>query len=509
MKNKLSINVEFDRYSRQQKIPAELLPMLVTGSTYQNKTRQSCKPQVRSTIICNNTPEKFKGTKDRYYFKFYANNNEYHIPAIELARTLFLHNIHLTRTAFRPNGLAGLATISDVQTTHSIKFHRLSDYPLTSIRSISARNHLIWLLFDADARKSFNSIYHYLVKSEGQDWHFNFDSPPLKDWMIKVAGRVDISNPNLIHVDEIESLHNPAFNYPHQVEITHPKIKKQISPLSDKKSRSVVFMPDDETELDFGLPPKLGGKRDIENESSFSFSFAMTLSHQLAYEEERLRHNIRINLTDSKEVGKTGIGHGEQEGTAQEFDYGINRNDLLNPETEHNEINEDSYTDRFQSFQQVIRNLANQPDCELMALRCFELPKPERPRNACIYKSSQKQRQYHLAHITYRKLPITIIEVDLNELPESYTLSTLTLVLQDGNDSLKAIMQACSNEGIHWDKNTVKSNSVVSKTPRHPHRVKRNSNKNKLMGKTKSLEEYNKDWVDTLNRAMQNLYNSV
>lgn len=94
-------------------IPADLVPMLVVGSSYENKQRIASEGLEQLPFRINGIVTTSRDDAGNWFYFQSADGNRFKIRHLELARALFLHNSQLTRTAFRPDGLSGLASIED------------------------------------------------------------------------------------------------------------------------------------------------------------------------------------------------------------------------------------------------------------------------------------------------------------------------------------------------------------------------------------------------------------
>lgn len=244
--------------------------MLVLNSQYKNKERISSKQNTPIWLHVSDNDQQISKIETNSII-IRKGNLKIVIPCLELARTLFLHNIHLTRTSLRPNGLQGMATIETDKNGSIIRFNKLSDYPLKNLNSKSACEHLRWLLLNPYARKSFNSIYQHLLEEKTSCWKFNFSPPPLKGFRFKLLGEYDRQNPMIFYVEEIKQVNTPHFDYGKKVSISHPK-KKELIPVEPKNGkRPEVNRSDPDPKLDFKAAPGTNRKRDIVSEEGFRF----------------------------------------------------------------------------------------------------------------------------------------------------------------------------------------------------------------------------------------------
>ncbi|WP_345195885.1 Tn7-like element transposition protein TnsE [Kistimonas scapharcae] len=469
--------------------------MLVEGCTYDNKKRFSSENRQSRQVRFEGYKGKIKDQTGKVVFVYDCGGCRVAIPAIELARTLYLHNTHLTRTALRPNGLQGLATTEQDQNTSTITFNRLSDFSVSSLQSRSAQAHLIWLLFDERARKGFSSIYESLLLCGRSEWSFDFEPPCLDGWVAKVAGPVGDQVEDIFYTQEITALHNPSFFYQNKVLIFHPNLKKVVCVDPKDKRRPVVDKPDQDPLLDLQSIPKLGGKRDIVSEAGFSFTFGNEIPSQLVPEKQENKLSPAVTSGAKNTAERTGVGHAGKEGTSQELDFGINRSE----EDPQGDLKSAEGASRFQLFQEVITQLIELEGYQHIAIKCYELPKPITHRSAYINKDTGKPRVFHVAYIRYLGLPLLIVEVDMDDYAPKKTLSTRVFGFNsDPLKSFRAIMQGCSDNGVRWDTKIINQHCGVSDFAKHPQRE--TSVEGVKQARTPS--EYKDAWVAALDRAV-------
>ncbi|MCA6063905.1 hypothetical protein [Thalassolituus marinus] len=211
---RLQTNVSI-RFSGQLKthVPYELIPMLVIGNTYEGKeTFPPQKFDKLKTKIHKRTGE-YQDDEGTWWLTFQDSNQKtIRIRQLELARALFLHNPHLIRAAFRPNGLGSIAHARHLDDYFSeIQFHTLADYPASNLRSQSVLDHLIWLYFDEEGKRSFHSIYRCLQNGSSEIWNFQFIPPNLNGWQLEVYGRWGDEQDFV--ADSIKAVGHPGFNF--------------------------------------------------------------------------------------------------------------------------------------------------------------------------------------------------------------------------------------------------------------------------------------------------------
>ena len=92
-------------------VPAELLNMLVPGSTYRNTDRFSSSTSKSFFSKVTTTSGPMRGLSGSYWLELHFEiGPPARIRLHELARVLFFHNAHLFRAATRPDGLSSFAS---------------------------------------------------------------------------------------------------------------------------------------------------------------------------------------------------------------------------------------------------------------------------------------------------------------------------------------------------------------------------------------------------------------
>lgn len=467
--------------------------MLVLGSTYENKLRKSAKSE-KLRFTCNEQPSVIQDNSGRYLARFNASSVTVLIPMLELARTLFLQNIHLTRTAFRPNGLTGMTTVEELDDVGRIRFHRFSDYPLINFKSRAAQRHLIWMCFNHEARRSFGSIHQCLNACTADTWNFNFRLPSLMDWTIGIAGE-RLSDGSFL-AKEVIGFHDPAFGYDKKVLFSHPKLKesKSIAPSNGKVPE--VDPVDDDPELDMHSIPGIGRCNDVVSEPGFCFSFGGRMQPELENVAEV--RSVRPRLNDVEPVREhTGVGHAQEGGTGLELDYGINRDDEA-PE----DFEEAEHTRRFKLFEQVVASLGEVEGFEVVRVSCHALPTPTN--NSKKYKDTKNGSpvSFHLAVLRYTSTPFVIVELDTEVLTKPKPISSLVMQpCGDFKEALRTIMQACSDAGVQWPSKVLVEHSNGAERVSHPKQASSHGDHRKPL----SQGDYCLAWVAILERRARKL----
>ncbi|MEZ9880132.1 hypothetical protein [Vibrio sp. 10N.261.51.E5] len=491
------INVQFSGFPKSR-VPAELIPMLVVNSHYSNKERTV--PHKREIIeikISDNFQRAFSNKSHSIILR--EGNLKAVVTCIELARALFLHNVHLTRTALRPNGLHGMAVVDDAGEECIIRFNRSSDYPLKNLNSKDACKHLSWLLLNPEATKSFNSVYSKLQQDESTEWNFNFEPPPLKKWRLEIAGEYDRDDPMLFYVEEIITVYPSSFKCDKKVSIYHPK-KVDVIPVgpSDGK-RPEINRTDPDPQLDFQATPGNYRKRDVVSEKGFRFICDLEDDVKVMPGKALSRVVPNVNATEEPKPDVSAVGHGTATGSAQELDWAINRSDC-DDTTLPEAPKEVAPTGNFQLFEKVIQKLMMLPDYQFQWTRCLAMPKPDNA--SLIYKNklTQEARTFHCAYFYYRQTPLVIIEVDISDINDKHSLgSRLFGFSENGKDGLAQVMKACSEKGVRWDAKANQEHCSVVVEIKHPSRTKKVEGESVL----RTEIEYETAWIETIDKAVK------
>lgn len=119
----------------------------------------------------------------------------YHIPQLELARSLFLINSYFCRSCLSSTALHQEFDIQyEVERDHlEIRILPSSSFPKGALEQSAVVQLLVWLFSDQDVMASYESIFrHYQhnreIKNNVESWCFSFDPPPMQGWKLHVKG---------------------------------------------------------------------------------------------------------------------------------------------------------------------------------------------------------------------------------------------------------------------------------------------------------------------------------
>lgn len=490
-----------------QAVPVELVSMLVVGSSYENKERSPAPKSERFEFRVVEEPKPIRTISGDNWFRFKTEQGTIvRVRQLEMARCLFLHNFHLARTAFRPNGLDGLVQITEGDEATTIKFPAIADYPQSNLKSKAALAHLSWMLLDQNARKSFGSILGYWMESKRESWNFCFEPPRMKGWRIAGSGyygKGDTSN--VFTISEVTRFHNPWFTHQKPIVIDHPRFNELLAkdPVNGKRPR--IQRSDDDPLMELSLEPLLGKRLDQVADEGFRFSFNDSL--EVRVQVNGKRHRVKPDVdADSIPMPETSSpGHATERGKGQELDFGINRSGE-DAELISEDLTEVEPTDRFQIFEKVVQQLGERPGFSFEKKGCYQMPWPRGSNLAATKTISGKPVQSYVALLRYQSVPVIVIEVDTESLLNTHTLSNLMMVFsKDANEGIKSVLQRCSTMGLYWDLDYIRRLNAAPRTCAHPHRVTKKGGKSVAV----SRELYQMRWVTILERNIKALVKEV
>ncbi|MBQ0745875.1 MAG: hypothetical protein KBT82_12845 [Marinobacter sp.] len=506
MKARPFINVWFEG-NGQRSVPAELIPMLAIGSTYENKKRfpRLNAKNVRLNVISE--PKPTTTSSGVHWLRFRTKKGDIvRVRQLELARCLFLQNFHLARTAFRHNGLAGLAQVLESNDATIIKFPAMADYPPSNLRTHAALTHLSWVVLDKDARQSFGSILKFWMNSNSDTWNFRFKPPRLTGWHIAGSGDYGTGDAsNIFTIDEITHFHNPVFSHPKQIVFDHPKFEELLAKDPANGKRPTVPRGDDDSQMDLSVEPLLGKRLDQVSDSGFSCSFDDNL--KVGVTVNGRRYSVKpIADPESTPASETSSpGHATERGNGRELDYGINRPDE-SEDLSLEELTDVELTERFSIFDEVVRRLGDCENFSFERISAIRLPWPKGGNLTATRTATGKPIQACVSLIKYQSIPVVIIEVDTESIRKEHTLSTLVVIFsKNAADGVASLLRRCSNDGVHWDFEHIRSLNAVAKHSRHPHRQTRRNGRHMVV----SPEDYLERWVNILERNIRALVKQV
>ncbi len=156
----------------------------------------------------------------------------YHIPQLELARSLFLINSYFCRNCLSSTTLQQEFDVRyEVERDHlEIRILPSSSFPKGALEQSAVEQLLVWLFSDQDVMASYESIFkHYQQNRQttknGEQWCFSFDPPLMQGWKLHVKGRFSNEGRDYL-VEEIVGLEIDA-RLPKTTQISHASFQEK------------------------------------------------------------------------------------------------------------------------------------------------------------------------------------------------------------------------------------------------------------------------------------------
>jgi hypothetical protein len=410
------------------------------------------------------------GDGEQLCFVFDYGEIKCYLPQFELARALFFNSAYLASLSVKQNGLAEEFDISSQEPFSQSYVNILpnSNLPSNIRRHNPSLQHLSWLLFDKDARRSYESIFTSIVENSTDSqnyrhWNFQFDPPSLKDVKLIVHGRLD-KDLKVFFGWEIHSISNLKSDSPAEVEFFDPKLSMSFSGVRGADSKGLT--PGAEIEMDNDqIPNQDQGLQEIEApQVEFQFHYPITIRRS----GRGLERTAGIGIEPGEDLAKTSVievssNESSVFGTVKPAEFtGI---EIVTDDVDY-------HVTSFTHFNMMIDKLCQRADVQHMNSGAHPLPALSRYSKYCLDNGSDRLILRH--HIKIRDNSIVLLEVDTSDCPGK--LSTLVLKRSNSvSDSLWAKEQfriECElvKQSLNWPTdylNNISPNMYIR--VKHPH----------------------------------------
>ncbi len=367
-------------------------------------------------------------------FVFEVAGITYWLPKFELARKLFFHAGFLSRAAFEPNGLDMLFTVTREEGVIHINTPAKTGAPARILQNEAYRNHLSWLLLDPEVKRSFESIWQCLNEAKPDDKsgylrrQFDFHPPSCVSGVEIVAlGPLDWESKEML-VWEIKALKGLKWMCFQEVQFHHPALKLSVS--GELGGARPPSSNSDSIELDGERDTNEDKTRQLLDLPPEAFSFQGHCRTRAVYQGQR---GSRLG---QKQEGELLPGDGAHLGLCDDVTGG----ELAPAELQQldDPAEQQSYPNRFESLKEIIKEIAKQPDIELLAM--VVKPLPHVPRRGHHLMEDGTPRCYLVAHFRLSSgQERFLLEVDTSD--NKKRLSTRIVRMMPGVDAAQAITQ--------------------------------------------------------------------
>jgi len=359
----------------------------------------------------------------------------FHIPVIEVVRSILTKNRKLLYAILQPNSLDYYFLLEkDIRYPDKILINFSKEYPIDLLTDKHVK-HLIWLSTNINANVSWNEVYKSLIKATNNGISFPF--PFINNYEIEARFRQD---GNIIRIEEILSVKGEKLGYK-AISMNSPRLHA-VSNSSEGRKKTIIKI-DDEDEL--VINPNSAGARKLETivdipiaEHEFEDNpiinriYAGKIKNRTAITDDTERVLIDPSeIVSTGDIGgqgsSVGLEYREQEATQQKFDG------------------------EFGEFILILKAMDKKYTDINTKITVGELPTGKK---FCKWDDGVTPRKYLIAEIRFnKKLPFYLIEIERL----GKTLSTLLLLSLIGYDEAwwdnvfdKVVTALVNNNGA-WD----------------------------------------------------------
>lgn len=366
------------------------------------------------------------------------------IPQLEFARVLFFHDPFLARLSLQHNALAEdfmIGKRNDGQPVITVR--EGVEYPLFYFNSDNNRRFLSWVLLDAEARQSFESISRYLVRNQYlqnnyQKWKFQFTPPSLSNVDVTVRGWEDRETSSFF-VWSVSRLGDLPSDVTGEIDFCHPGFKRQVGGKPTRGDNSQSEAPE-YYELD-------------DDELSDSDKCTMAIDSDRVEVSFRTPHITNRVPTKIQPVN-TIIGDSSEEVLDKELspnekvDVGNLPSGVWN---NLDDITDDVhlYLGRFESFFKMVDCLLEVHQCRLVNKDILKLPKVGDGKKHWL-ADSQNPRCVAFVELLFENQSYCLLEVDTSD--GAAKLSTMLLKSSIGwlEDNQQTILLKVMKKSLGW-----------------------------------------------------------
>ncbi len=346
------------------------------------------------------------------------------LPQFELARTLFFHGKYLSRTAIESDCLRSEfdVFVDHKQNCATIRVMPSAGYAVSHLNEPKSQNYLSWVLLDADARKSYESICKF-QRLYGKNapsyrrWTFQFEPPPLENVFLQARGQFD-REVNCFFAWEIDAIRGVPNAMPQEIYIEHPKFEHsvpgsgQVVHPAGNGEPSPLFIHDDIAAN--------ANTTSIELEAE---SVAVVFKKAFHVNRVASKARKRPTTTQGDESGNKVISVSTEEGIA---DHGLPAADwnTLNDETDYSQF----FENKFECFLNMVRVLIGTYGCVPVTKAIVPLPKVGRCKKHLLSTTGEARSIAEVGLRVEGKI-VHLLEVDTSDADKA--ISTQVLVVRD------------------------------------------------------------------------------
>ncbi|GAA6171258.1 hypothetical protein NBRC116592_09280 [Colwellia sp. KU-HH00111] len=372
------------------------------------------------------------------------------IPQLELARILFYASSYLSRASLMSSRLLTdfKVDVNFKQGFANIEVLPTSKYPLSAFNDSATRAMLSWLLIDANAKRSFESIFKYFNTEINLDvshgykrWLFYFDPPQMSGWSFTYEGRLDESG-NYFLVEKIIDIEinapMPSRVYFHNPAFSHPDDEKP--PTNGGKGPEPYERPEDH-EVDDDSEASDANQAFLLGENTCSLRFKNNFSTSKATKPKR-SHRPDYSQESPKWADDTvSTNESGSNGEIPSADMGGGMQDC----TDHSE----EYASRFTAFNMMVKMLEEKYACTIIDSYTHELDQVGRSK--CHLIDSGAKRTIRCVVVELNGHVNYLLEVDVTGLSASLSTKCVRQIdTRNWQEQFSKIKKGVVTKSLGW-----------------------------------------------------------
>lgn len=370
------------------------------------------------------------------------------LPQFELARTLFFHGKYLSRTAIESDCLRSEfdVFVDHAQNCATIRVMPSAGYAVSHLNEPKSQNYLSWVVLDADARKSYESICKF-QRLNGKNapkyrkWTFQFEPPPLEDVFLQARGQF-VKEVNCFFAWEIDAIRGVPNAMPEEIYIEHPKFEHSIP-----GSGQVVHPAANAEPSPLIVHDDIAANADTTAIQMEGDSVAVVFKKPFHVNRVASKDRKRPTSTQGDESGNKVVSVSTEEGVA---DHGLPAADwnTLNDETDYSRF----FENKFECFLDMARVLIGTYGCAFVEKTIVPLPKVGRCKKHLLSTTGEARSIAMIGLRTGGRI-VHLLEVDTSDADKA--ISTRILVVKDltgWKANFEVLKRELIQDSLNWPK---------------------------------------------------------
>jgi hypothetical protein len=346
------------------------------------------------------------------------------LPQFELARTLFFHGTYLSKTAIESDCLRSEfdVFVDHTQDCATIRVMPSADCTVSHLNEPKSQKHLSWVLLDADARRSYESIckfqrLHGVNAPRYRKWTFQFEPPPLENVFLQAHGVFD-KEVNCFFAWEIDAIRGVPNAMPGEIYIEYQELEHSVP-----GSGQVVHPAGNGEVSPLVIHDDIAANANTTAIQMEADSVAVVFKKPFHVIRVASRDRNRPTTTQGDESGNKVISVSTEEGVA---DHGLPAADwnTLNDETDYSQF----FENKFACFLNMVRVLVGTYGCAPVAKSIVPLPKVGRCKKHLLSTTGEARSIAEVGLRVGGKI-VHLLEIDTSDADKA--ISTQVLVVRN------------------------------------------------------------------------------